>query len=148
MAAKKKTTRKKKGKISFAEFKAWLKGVQSMQDEDWTPTTTQWQTIQAEIDSIDISLDGVEPKKAKTAAPVHSPSRFDNAPPTFPQVPSSIPDDVIVDSTMDTTIQTPRAPAPRAPAAPAPSGLPVNPDGSTQTPNIDTSDGTYKSPFT
>lgn len=35
--------------ISLAEFKAWLQGVEEMQDADWAPTLVQWRRIRAKF---------------------------------------------------------------------------------------------------
>ena len=34
------------------QFKAWLEGVEEMQEEGWHPTASQWQTIRAKFDLI------------------------------------------------------------------------------------------------
>lgn len=38
--------------ISVREFRMWLQGVEEMQDAGWTPTTQQWAKIREKIDSI------------------------------------------------------------------------------------------------
>ena len=43
---------KKNSKISLSEFRAWLSGVEEMQDDDWAPSKTQWDTIRRKMDSI------------------------------------------------------------------------------------------------
>lgn len=43
-------------KISFQEFKAWLQGVEEMQDEGWTPTAVQWKKIKDKLEQIDFSI--------------------------------------------------------------------------------------------
>lgn len=39
-------------KVTLDQFRAWLEGVEEMQDEDWVPNLRQWQTIRAKIDAI------------------------------------------------------------------------------------------------
>lgn len=43
----------KKTKISLAEFKAWLEGVEDLQEDDWSPSKVQWEKIRQKIESID-----------------------------------------------------------------------------------------------
>lgn len=51
-------------KISFQEFKAWLQGVEEMQDEGWSPTPVQWQKIKEKLGQIDLSAQLVAPRPA------------------------------------------------------------------------------------
>lgn len=39
-------------KLSLGEFRAWLSGVEEMQDEEWTPSASQWRTIRAKIEEV------------------------------------------------------------------------------------------------
>lgn len=41
-----------KKKLSLNEFRAWLSGVEEMQDENWTPNSGQWRTIRAKIEEV------------------------------------------------------------------------------------------------
>lgn len=52
-----------KKELSMSQFRAWLEGVEEMQDEDWHPSASQWKTIRAKFDLI------VE-AKAPVAAPI------------------------------------------------------------------------------
>ena len=38
--------------ISLDRFKSWLEGVEEMQDADWHPTAQQWRTIRDKFDLI------------------------------------------------------------------------------------------------
>lgn len=38
--------------ITINDFKMWLSGVEEMQDDDWTPTQSQWKRIRGKIDNI------------------------------------------------------------------------------------------------
>lgn len=42
-----------KEKITINDFKMWLSGVEEMQDDDWTPSSTQWKRIRGKIDDIE-----------------------------------------------------------------------------------------------
>lgn len=53
--------------MSLSQFKSWLEGVEEMQDADWHPSATQWNTIRAKFDSI------TEPKPVPAAAPAPLP---------------------------------------------------------------------------
>lgn len=66
-------------KISFQEFKAWLQGVEEMQDEGWTPTGVQWQKIKEKLNQIDFHQPTlVYPPNVRTHQPqniqVHNPA--------------------------------------------------------------------------
>jgi len=52
--ATKPTKRKKseEGGISLLEFRAWLQGIEEMQDDTWAPNTEQWKKIKAKIADI------------------------------------------------------------------------------------------------
>lgn len=52
-AQKRKAVRAKKEEpIDISTFKAWLQGVEDMQEEGWTPSNEQWIRIRAKIESI------------------------------------------------------------------------------------------------
>jgi len=63
MAAKKKSTKK----VTYAEFLAWLEGVESMQEENWTPSPTQWKTIREKLNTVKPDVE-VKEVKVETAA--------------------------------------------------------------------------------
>ena len=48
MANKKKRIKKR----TLGEFKAWLEGIEDMQENDWCPNSTQWLTIRLAIGGI------------------------------------------------------------------------------------------------
>lgn len=69
---------KRQSKISLTEFRAWLSGVEEMQETDWAPNKTQWDTIRRKIDSVIVE----EPVQAVSEyrhpqpaqpAPIHAP---------------------------------------------------------------------------
>lgn len=39
--------------MTLGQFRAWLSGVEDMQDHDWTPSSTQWKKIREKIDAIE-----------------------------------------------------------------------------------------------
>jgi len=43
---------KRKKKISLAEFRAWLEGVEELQPMDWSPSLDQWQLTRNKINLI------------------------------------------------------------------------------------------------
>ncbi len=45
-------TKKKNKKVKYAEFLAWLEGVESMQDPNWTPSPSQWKTIREKLNTV------------------------------------------------------------------------------------------------
>jgi hypothetical protein len=129
-----------KNKISLEEFRAWLQGVEEMQEDDWAPNMTQWKKIREKIDEIS----STQPQFA--TLPVHQPMtqgiiRHQPQPGVLMQdneggvIPGP--------SVLDTAVQT--APAEK---------IELNPDApiargqeQVKTPNIDTTDGEYKSAF-
>lgn len=140
MAAKRQKKKTIKSQ-SLTEFRAWLTGVEEMQEDGWVPNETQWQLIRERIDKISID-DEVEQKLNQTAPspsarPTSQPANTGsgNAPVEIPQVPSAFD---------------------RAGAAgnfvPADGGQPkiqhaTDPKKTVTTPEIDTSQGDYKSGF-
>lgn len=42
--------------ISLEQFRAWLAGVEDMQDDGWTPSASQWNKIRSKIDEIGLPL--------------------------------------------------------------------------------------------
>lgn len=47
--------------ISLGKFKAWLEGVEEMQDEGWTPSEIQWKKIRDKIELIEELKDSESP---------------------------------------------------------------------------------------
>ena len=130
-----KTVQKKAQKeVTLAEFKAWLEGVEELQDRNWVPDLKQWKLIRNKI------------KKISDTAPV--------APISNTEVP------LLQPQTQTPTASA--LGIPPAPISGGVGGIPVNaeiigpsPDaqamltGETRkTPDIDTSTGQYASDFT
>jgi len=69
--------------ITFDHFKAWLEGIEELQDEEWTPNASQWRKIREKISSIQIP-----------SIVTYSPNtnvQYSPTPQNFPEVPSRIP---------------------------------------------------------
>jgi hypothetical protein len=111
-------------KITVKEFTMWLQGVEEMQDEGWIPTATQWKRIRDKIDLID-------DKPAAASRVVAPPPPEDGRPANF-GTPVYAPSGMMPDPTKDLAGK---------PFLPEQPGLPA------RTPSIDTSNGTYGSPF-
>lgn len=48
----KKVRKMSRKKVTLNEFRAWLEGVEELQDDSWSPSKDQWTTIRQKIDSI------------------------------------------------------------------------------------------------
>ena len=48
MATKKRSNKR----VNYAEFLAWLEGVESMQEDNWVPSATQWKTIREKLNTV------------------------------------------------------------------------------------------------
>jgi hypothetical protein len=126
----KQPTRKKKGikhpdtisSQSLTEFRAWLSGVEEMQDEDWAPNVSQWALIRKRIGMIEdfedktpsiqqnIHTRSVQPihQVPSSIIPPQLPTSFDNAEIISNKVPSSaIPDGTLQSSMNGTSVKTP-----------------------------------------
>lgn len=42
--------------ISLEQFRAWLAGVEDMQEDGWTPSASQWNKIRSKIDDIALPM--------------------------------------------------------------------------------------------
>lgn len=112
--------------LSMSQFKSWLEGVEEMQDTDWHPSATQWKTIRNKFDMI------VEPKPAPVAtrAPVAAGPMPAYRPPA-PVAP-------------DGWTPPPTMPAEEVSISPAARAIM---EGG-KTPEVDSADGSFDSPFT
>lgn len=139
MTAAKKTKRKKLEKQSLTEFRAWLSGVEEMQDPGWIPNESQWELIRQRIDLIE------EPQPVQTnhvhynhnGQPDNPPQNGD---PLIPQVPSAFDRVQVVAPTSSSLLEVPQARAAPAPMRRKPLV------GSEKTPDIDSTTG-YNSGF-
>jgi len=77
IATRKRRQKKPQKSQTLAEFRAWLEGVEELQDENWSPNKSQWDLIREKINNIVI-----------INQPVPMPN-MNIAPP--PRIPSSIP---------------------------------------------------------
>lgn len=142
MSTKKTRTKRNTKKTSFKEFQAWLEGVKDMQGDDWTPSAEQWKRIQDKIAAVEVKLDFADepaPRPA-LAMPTGPQPRAPQTTIHFPPAPGSIPDDIeIVPSSVSENTPIPTAPI-NAPVA-------VDPKVPVKTPDVDSSNGNYKSAF-
>lgn len=58
-----------KEEITLDKFKAWLEGVEEMQDDNWFPTAVQWNKIREKIDLIGDGLNGYVPVQVARQQP-------------------------------------------------------------------------------
>lgn len=113
--------------ISVKEFKMWLQGVEEMQTEDWIPDARQWVKIREKIDQIadmQTTQTAIPDNQTRVARPLYNNDSPVEIPPQF-------------------TIPIPQMPPTGL------SGVPLATSESMKvtTPNIDTSNGQYKSQF-
>ena len=109
------------------EFKAWLEGVEELQDANWSPNRSQWLKIRARIDNIMDDYPEEEQFQPNVQYTRSAPIEIRSSLGDIPQQQIAAP-------------VAPIIPAPQAPVIPAPS-LPATPE------ILDTSDGEYQSGF-
>lgn len=131
--------RKVKKEVSLNEFHAWLEGVEELQAANWTPDARQWKLIRDKINCIvEYEYEDVQPAPA-TVVPPQQYQRPVQQPAPFIPPPSSALGDVTPDI----------SPAAKAmlEGGKLPSTMVPGSDGRLKTPNIDSSDGKFKSSF-
>jgi len=85
MAKRAKTEDKEQEKpITLRDFRAWLQGVEDMQEEEWTPTAEQWKRIRHKINLISVTdshgqMEISKPSELKTVTTAKTKT------PNFPQ---------------------------------------------------------------
>lgn len=138
--AKRATKRQSKKEYTLTEFKAWLEGIEEMQEANWAPSTAQWQKIRDKIMSI-VEEEVVVEVPAAPQRPV--------APPPV-QMPQMAPQVPVTPPPLQTALPVPEM----SPAASAalkgnlPTEMITSADGGkSKTPDIDTADGNYGSSF-
>jgi hypothetical protein len=119
--------------ISLNDFRSWLQGVEDMQDDNWTPTSTQWIKIRQKIDCIEQQASLPNPPVYPTGVRTAS---FQSPQPSimeqqFIPAPAPMPFPSPTTGRVSTFIPPPP---------------PAHFD-STKTPDIDTSTGEYKPAF-
>ncbi|KKN24909.1 hypothetical protein LCGC14_0890270 [marine sediment metagenome] len=123
-------------KQTVGQFKAWVEGVEEMQKDDWHPSKDQWKKIRAKIDEL---ID--QPTIATVTRRVEHPTTL----PTITMPAVVIPSDSvqIVDTGVDESTPIPTTSALTTET--------IGTDGKSavksKTPDIDTSDKDYSSPF-
>ena len=142
--------KKKKITQTVAEFRAWIEGIEEMQEASWHPSAAQWKKIRTRIDTIQEEAVGL-------MTGLHSSTNLHV--PMAPSAPSRLDIVEIVEPSTSALVNHKAPPATTTDARlPAPkTGVTAMtdlvPDGkggvmaSTKTPDIDTSAGNYKSPF-
>jgi hypothetical protein len=125
---------KKKAKQTLNEFRAWLQGVEEMQEDGWIPSIDQWKLIRDRIDNI------TEPTPVAPAfdAVHRQPVRQQVRQPAAPHGAFDAPD---ASSSFDGATVDLTAPVPRAPKQ----GQPQTSLGAEKTPDVEA--GAYKSGF-
>lgn len=106
--------------ITIKEFKMWLRGVEEMQPDDWTPDHRQWSRIRDRIDNI------IESAPVPVVANTQPAFREEYQPPRAAPV--------MAQAGM-------RSVTPQPPSNAAMFGNADNPLTPTKTPNVDTSNG-------
>lgn len=133
----KKTTQKGKRKaISLREFRAWLDGVEELQPQGWHPTQEQWMLIRTKIDCIEER----ENLSTENQMKVKQPSSYN----TIPTPPSILPP--LPPSGLAPSPQPYMPPPPTQPVGAIGGGI-VDVTGRVRTPNIDTTQNGFESPF-
>ncbi|MDE1830607.1 MAG: hypothetical protein KGI25_09820 [Thaumarchaeota archaeon] len=129
-----------KKKLTLNEFRAWLSGVEEMQESDWTPSASQWRTIRAKIEEvIDVPAprqryeeEDLEERRPRGPIRAAGPSAF-SAPAAGQMIQS--PTSLSVEQSLVS------APNEATPGGVKSGGLKI------KTPNIDTSKGGYVAAF-
>ena len=140
--ARKKATPKTR---TLGEFRAWLQGVEELQPTGWAPDATQWKLIRKSIDNIvedeprvveRTYSNEVRPAPYVPSAP---PMPTHMAPPGSVTAPPVVPGSVPVDAVIEMSDEARKllGGTPGMPGAPT----------KTKTPDVDSSDGSFASPF-
>ena len=117
----------RKKKTYLTEFKAWLEGVEEMQDDDWVHNPEQWKKIRGKIESLE---------EEPPAPVVNNPASYSpSAIPQFPPAESHFDNVVLQTAPKEQIVMNPDAPIAKE------ANIPV------KAPDIDTSKGDYKSAF-
>ena len=121
--------------VTISELKMFIKAVEFATDDDeWIPSKRQWYKIREMIDQLQESKPTPAPAPAPAPAPqvMQLPMPMNHGPAQF--APSAM--------AMNPTQLAPRVPNGNAPFA---SDMPASP---VRTPSVDTSNGSYQTPFT
>lgn len=77
--------------LTTKDFKMWLRGVEEMQDENWTPSAQQWKRIREKIDCIEDTIQSNVTPMTLDARPTYTPSGIASAPAQGAGVPFALP---------------------------------------------------------
>jgi len=118
--------------MTLAEFKAWLMGIEEMQDKGWCPSPSQWKLIRNKIECVVATpaQPFIPPAQPFVPQPTHTAPPGHPVPPFVPPAPPTF-----AHSQLNKEF-TPSAPP-----------MQVTPDGKIKTPNLDTSKDSYASSF-
>jgi hypothetical protein len=64
------TTKRTKKIVQLSEFRAWLEGVEELQDKSWHPDAKQWKLIRRKIDSVVCTQNTMQQSPLVTDSPV------------------------------------------------------------------------------
>jgi hypothetical protein len=131
LAAKSKKSKKKIKQCTLSEFRAWLSGVEEMQPDEWIPNKTQWELIREKIDSIIVEEVIQTVTQQIPSGMINRQVEYQPQPQQFNIQP--LPQEHIVP--IDYEI------------SPEAQVLLYGKGGKHKTPNLDTSDGTYRTSF-
>lgn len=148
-----KTKQQEQKKISVAEFKAWIKGFEELNEgKNWAPTAEQWKKIRAKLDLVEDTTPAptqVTPQPIQEARPARppmidtpsqllpqGPAVMQRPPSNLIQPPSNLPQAPRFASTVPMLTQDPGSKTARLGQAPV-----------VKTPDIDTTNGQYVSSF-
>lgn len=132
-------------KITLDTFRAWLQGVEEMQEDGWTPSESQWKKIREKIDMIENNT--VVQTQPTRVEPTYSPRISQNDSEHALHGAANHHDDLFIptESSMQVRPRVEPTPLPPTVAQLTASFDPGAP--AVKTPNIDSSNG-YVSPFT
>lgn len=79
-----KTKKKSNNNLTLTEFKAWIKGIQEFQSDDWVPSRQQWKAIVEKIMALEEGYaDHVRQPETRNSPPAQSIdyARYGHVPP-------------------------------------------------------------------
>lgn len=115
--------------ITVKEFQMWLSGVEEMQPEDWSPDKRQWERIREKINQLDTEPPHV-PQHQSVPIMASQPREYVESTPYMSYGGSGLAS----------------VPTPARPNNPLFANS-DNPSSMVRTPNLDTSDGNYRTAF-
>lgn len=77
--------------MTLEQFRAWLSGVEDMQDDDWTPSPTQWKKIRSKFDEIEVPIQSTAPTYPPVARSYQVQPLMEPAPSLIPMMEPTLP---------------------------------------------------------